>query len=90
MVRRLIVFATGSVLAVLVLLALVAWLFDAFGAAGMSGHGMVAMVIGVVMTTIVGVGLMSLVFYSARFHGEERPDASSVVGREEPRSGQRR
>ena len=74
--RRLFVFAAGCAVAVLVLFALVAWLFDAFGAGGVSGHGALALLIGVVMTTLVGVGLMSLVFYSARVSAEERPEPS--------------
>ena len=40
--------------------------------APMSGHGYAAMAIGVILSLIVGVGLMALLFYSSR-HGYDEP-----------------
>jgi len=47
-------------------------LWNADGPAEMSGHGYVAMTLGIVFSMIVGIGLMALVFYSAR-KGYDRP-----------------
>jgi hypothetical protein len=51
-------------LALLVGLGLLLW--NAVGDVSMSGHGWIAMVLGAVLTVLLGVGLMSLVFYSHR------------------------
>ena len=42
------------------------------GEAEMSGHGYFAMALGIVFSLVVGIGLMALMFYSAR-HGYDRP-----------------
>jgi hypothetical protein len=39
----------------------------------MSGHGWIAMSLGIVFSLAVGVGLMSLVFYSSR-RGYDEPN----------------
>lgn len=49
-----------------------------------SGHGTVAMVLGVVFSLIVGIGLMTLVFYSSR-RGYD--DDAVVHRRATPREG---
>ena len=40
----------------------------------LTGHGWVAMILGVVFTTLVGTALMALVFYSSRHGHDEPPD----------------
>jgi hypothetical protein len=42
------------------------WYFGLFE--GLGFHGTVAAVLGVIFTTVVAIGLMALVFYSARGH----------------------
>jgi hypothetical protein len=61
-----------------ILVAAVAMAVDVMGGMGdigMSGHGWVAMALGIVFTLGLGVGLMALVFYSAR-HGYDDAVAS--------------
>jgi hypothetical protein len=50
------------------------WL--SLGTVEMSPDGYVAMVLGIVVSLAVGVGLMSLMFYSSR-HGYDGPDRRS-------------
>jgi hypothetical protein len=50
----------GIVLALLLLI----WASSGFGDLGMSGHGLVAMILGVLFTTVLGAGLMWLIFHS--------------------------
>jgi hypothetical protein len=57
----------GMVLAVLALV----WAFNGFSDLGVSGHGLAAMILGVVITTGVGVGLMALIFHSSRVEQDE-------------------
>lgn len=63
---------TASILAVLIggaiagLVLFLMYLAPDTGGAVVSGHGTVAMVLGVVLSLIVGIGLMTLVFYSSR------------------------
>lgn len=64
---------TGGILALTALLLLLAtaasWAVYAWtrvGDVSMSMHGWIAMTLGIVFSLIVGVGLMGLVFYSAR------------------------
>ncbi|RJF87216.1 hypothetical protein D3874_09400 [Oleomonas cavernae] len=61
---------TGMMLAVLFIL----WAFNDFEALGVGGHGLVALILGVVVTTGLGIGLMALVFHS------DRSDHDEVVG----------
>lgn len=74
---------TAGILAVTALLLLLAvalsWAVYAWTSVGdvsMSIHGWIAMGLGILFSLIVGIGLMGLVFYSAR-HGydeQHRPD----------------
>jgi uncharacterized membrane protein len=63
----------GSKILIAVLLALVLWAgwigftgWNLESDVQMSGHGYAAMTIGVVMSLVVGIALMTLVFYSSR------------------------
>src|SRR5262245_172958 len=47
------------------------WVTDSFGDYAMGTQGWVAMCFGVVLTSALGVGLMALVFYSARSDYDE-------------------
>ena len=67
--RRTIGFAVGCAAGVFVLL-LVVWALGGFGAMGLDASGVAALLIGVVLTTLLGVGLMALVFFSAREQDE--------------------
>jgi hypothetical protein len=68
--KLLLVFVLGGVLLASVWFAAQAWLqVDT----QMSAHGWTAMVLGVVLSLIVGVGLMALVFFSSR-HGYDDID----------------
>jgi hypothetical protein len=62
--------AVGALVAVL---AIVAGLWAAIGNSDISAAGWVAMIFGVVLTLALGIGLMSLVFFSSR-HGYDDPD----------------
>ena len=69
----------GSWLLIAVLLALAGWAlwvgvvgWNMDSAVEMSGHGYAAMTIGIVMSLVVGIGLMALVFYSNRKGYDER------------------
>src|SRR3546814_2142329 len=42
---------------------LVLWTVAGFGDLGVSGHGLVALILGIVFTTALGIGLMALSFY---------------------------
>ena len=53
---------SGAIGAVLVL----AWMFGGFDTAGVSTHGIIAIILGTMLTVLVGVGLMALIFYSDR------------------------
>jgi hypothetical protein len=57
---------------------LVLWAASGFADLGVSGHGLVALILGVVVTTALGIGLMALSFYSDRSgtdrHGTDRHD----------------
>jgi hypothetical protein len=65
---RFIAVSTGLVLGVLLL----GWAVTGFSGFGMSGHGIAAMLLGIVFTTLIGVGLMALIFQS---HRSERDEA---------------
>jgi hypothetical protein len=53
---------------------LVLWAASGFGSLGVSGHGLVALVLGIVFTTALGIALMALSFYSD--HGSEAEDTA--------------
>ena len=57
----------GMVAAVLFLL----WAASGFSGLGVSGHGLAALILGVLVSTGVGVGLMALIFYSNRSQQDE-------------------
>lgn len=57
------VFGSASVAFIAAVVAIV-WIMDGF--AGLSLHGTVALVIGTVLSAVLGVVLMGLVFFSAR------------------------
>ena len=76
---------TGPIALILVLLGFLAaaaglsyWTWQGLGEVEISGHGYVALALGVVLTFLVGAGLMTLVFFSAQraydeaAHREER------------------
>ena len=42
------------------------WAASGFGDLGISGHGLVALILGILFTTALGIGLMALSFYSDR------------------------
>jgi hypothetical protein len=50
------------------------WVWVSVGDVQMSSHGWTALVLMVVFSLLVGVGLMGLVFYSARHGYDEPPD----------------
>jgi hypothetical protein len=45
---------------------LIVWFMGAFDGAGLGFHGWIALGLGTLFTTALGVALMALVFYSAR------------------------
>jgi hypothetical protein len=62
--------------ALLALLAAVGWFAYSglsVGAAPIPTEGIVALIAGITLSTIVGVGLMALVFYSSRHGYDELP-----------------
>ncbi|CAN5907353.1 hypothetical protein BH11PSE3_BH11PSE3_16720 [soil metagenome] len=61
-----------AILALSLVILYVGWgLADDVPGAGMSTAGYVAMTFGIIATLALGIGLMSLVFYSSR-HGDDR------------------
>jgi hypothetical protein len=42
---------------------LLIWALSGFGSLGVSGHGLVALVLGTLLTSALGIGLMALSFY---------------------------
>jgi hypothetical protein len=53
------------------------WVWVSVGDVSMSYHGWIALALMVVFSLIVGLGLMGLVFYSARHGYDEPPDAET-------------
>lgn len=58
---------TGMMAAIMFIL----WAFNDFEALGVGGHGLVALILGVILTTALGIGLMALVFHSDRSDHDE-------------------
>ena len=56
------------------------WAVGGLAESGLSTHGWIAMALGIVFTSALGVGLMALVFHSAR---EDYDEAAHRVGRRE-------
>jgi hypothetical protein len=52
------------------------WAWHEIGEVAISGHGLIALGLGVVLTLLVGVGLMTLLFFSARRGYDERAHQS--------------
>ena len=50
---------------------LIVWAMGGFAGGDLGGHGRVALTLGIVLTSAVGVGLMALVFHSARSGRDE-------------------
>jgi hypothetical protein len=63
--RWLVTFVGFNVLLFVVVLGTL-WDFGGFENSGLTGHGWIALSLGVVFTSALGVALMALVFYSAR------------------------
>lgn len=63
--RWLAIFGGSSVAMVAAVFGII-WAFEGFDGLGLSTHGMIALVVGVVFTTALGVVLMALVFHSDR------------------------
>jgi hypothetical protein len=51
---------------------LVLWASSGFADLGVSGHGLVALILGILFTTALGIGLMALSFYSDRSDADRR------------------
>jgi hypothetical protein len=64
----------GSIAVVLVAL----WVFDGFQGFGLDTGATVATVIGIMVTSALGVGLMGLIFYSDRSHADEDAYSATV------------
>lgn len=52
------------------------WAWHEIGEVEISGHGLIALGLGVVLTFLVGAGLMALLFFSARRGYDERAHES--------------
>ena len=65
--------AVGKIIAGVVLLAILTvlgtYLFGGFD--GLSAGGVMALILGVTLSYVLGVGLMGAVFYSSRFYDED-------------------
>jgi hypothetical protein len=82
--RWLLIFAAvslGSILTVLLAL----WVLDGFQGFGLDTGATIATVIGILVTSALGVGLMGLVFYSDRSQADEEAYRMTAAGDEEPR-----
>ena len=68
--------SAGTLIVLLGLLAASAgvalWAWREIGEVEISGHGLIALGLGVVVTFLVGAGLMALLFFSARRGYDER------------------
>jgi hypothetical protein len=58
----------GAIGAVMILV----WVFGGIDTEGVSTDGIIAMVLGTMVTVLVGIGLMALIFYSNR-SGQDDP-----------------
>jgi hypothetical protein len=63
--RRTIWFSIGCA-AIVVFVLVTLFLTGVFGDLGLSTQGTIALIIGITLTVLLGVGLMALVFYSGR------------------------
>lgn len=62
--RLLVIGSLLGLLVAVVVFVVISW--QEMGAVEMSGHGITALIAGVVLSLVVGGGLMALVFFSAR------------------------
>jgi hypothetical protein len=67
---------------VLALIAIGVYAWQTLGASEMSVHGYIALALGIIGTAGLGIGLMTLVFYSNRYGYDDR-----VGGRDKPPDG---
>lgn len=61
----------ASSLGIVALVLVSLWAVQGFGNLGMSTNGVIAMILGAALTAALAVGLMALVFYSARSEHDE-------------------
>lgn len=73
------IIAAVVVVFVVALIAIAVYAWQTLGASEMSVHGYIALALGIIGTAGLGIGLMSLVFYSNRYGYDDR-----VGGRDEP------
>jgi len=59
---------------------LILWALTGFADLGVSGHGLVALILGIVFTTGLGIALMALSFYSDRSGQREDVERSASDG----------
>lgn len=57
------------------------WAWNGFHGLGMEGHMLAALLIGVFFTTVVGVGLMTLMFWSHRHRRDDLAHYPNVANR---------
>lgn len=70
MARLLLIVSLGGMLVVALIWA--GWVWMSLGAVDLGANGVIAMVLGIVFSLLVGGGLMALVFYSARHGYDDR------------------
>ena len=78
MTRWVLIFVLGCVGAIAAAL-LIVWATNGFAAMDLSVNGLIALTLGMVLTTALAVGLMALVFYSNRGEGDR---AAHEAGRD--------
>jgi hypothetical protein len=59
---------------------LILWALTGFADLGVTGHGLVALILGIVFTTALGIGLMALSFYSDRSGQRDAVDRCDTDG----------
>jgi hypothetical protein len=87
--RWMISFVAASVGGIAVVL-LAVWGMNGFDSLGLDTAGTVAIVLGIVVTSALGVGLMALIFYSDRSDADEEAYRHAADGAGESRSADRR
>jgi hypothetical protein len=58
----------------------IVWVMNGF--VGLGTHGVIALVLGTVLSAGLGVGLMGLVFFSARSGADDHPEGRAATGRD--------
>ena len=77
--RSMISFGVPSLAGIAVVL-FVLWAANGFHGPGIGTAGTVALVLGILVTSGLGVGLMALVFYSDRSHADDDAYRAGVTG----------